>query len=63
MTTLFDEAKVISKAAPRPYQQEALNAILRDHDEGFSRVLCVAATGTGKTNIISWAVDKRRGWN
>lgn len=37
----------------RPYQQECLDAILRDYQAGTRQLLCVLSTGTGKTHIAA----------
>jgi ATP-dependent helicase IRC3 len=39
--------------ALRPYQQEALDAVLRNYDKGISKQLVVLPTGAGKTVIFS----------
>jgi ATP-dependent helicase IRC3 len=39
--------------ALRPYQQEALDSILRNYDKGISKQLVVLPTGAGKTVIFS----------
>lgn len=38
---------------PRPYQEEAIAAVLKANDEGITRQLGVAATGTGKTVMFA----------
>ena len=37
----------------RPYQQAAIDAVLKAYDAGTRRMLLVSATGTGKTVIFS----------
>lgn len=37
----------------RPYQQECLDAILREYQAGTRQLLCVLATGCGKTHIAA----------
>ncbi len=41
----------------RPYQQEALEAVERDWNEGFHRTLLVLPTGCGKTIVFSRIIE------
>jgi superfamily II DNA or RNA helicase len=43
----------------RPYQQDAVDAIMRDFEE-FDRTLLVLPTGTGKTRVFTEVLHKRR---
>src|SRR5580698_1850469 len=43
----------------RPYQDEAINAILSAYDSGTRRQLLVMATGTGKTHVFGQLAAKR----
>ena len=43
----------------RPYQDEAINAILSAYDTGTRRQLLVMATGTGKTHVFGQLAAKR----
>jgi superfamily II DNA or RNA helicase len=43
----------------RPYQDEAINAILSAYDAGTRRQLLVMATGTGKTHVFGQLAAKR----
>jgi superfamily II DNA or RNA helicase len=43
----------------RPYQDEAINAILSAYDAGTRRQLLVMATGTGKTRVFGQIAAKR----
>jgi superfamily II DNA or RNA helicase len=42
----------------RPYQKEAVEAILKQWDNGFQRTLLVLPTGTGKTVVFSKVVEE-----
>ena len=44
----------------RPYQDEAIKAILDSYDAGTRRMLLVMATGTGKTNVFGRLFDAMR---
>ena len=44
----------------RPYQDEAIRAILDSYDAGTRRMLLVMATGTGKTNVFGRLFDAMR---
>ena len=43
----------------RPYQDEAIKAILDSYDAGTRRMLLVMATGTGKTHVFGQLAAKR----
>lgn len=43
---------------PRPYQQQAIDAILGEWRHGVSSTLCVSGTGTGKSVICSGVVQR-----
>lgn len=42
----------------RPYQKEAVDAIITQWDNGFKRTLLVLPTGTGKTVVFSKVVEQ-----
>ena len=42
----------------RPYQKEAVDAIIEQWDNGFKRTLLVLPTGTGKTVVFSKVVEE-----
>src|SRR3954471_21065707 len=44
---------------PRPYQQEALEEIEAAYGRGVKSALLVLPTGTGKTNVFSWLIQRR----
>lgn len=46
----------------RPYQQEAVNAILKEWDEGRKRTLLVLPTGCGKTICFSKIAEEAVRW-
>lgn len=41
----------------RPYQEEAVAAIIREFEQGIQNTLILLATGTGKTVVFSMAAD------
>jgi superfamily II DNA or RNA helicase len=43
---------------PRPYQQEAIAAILNARARGRQRVLVTMPTGTGKTSVFTWLMER-----
>lgn len=43
----------------RPYQEEAMQAVLNEWDKGIKRTLLVLPTGTGKTIVFSKITEKR----
>jgi superfamily II DNA or RNA helicase len=45
---------------PRPYQEQALDAIANARERGVRRSLITLPTGTGKTNIFAWALKRFR---
>ena len=45
----------------RPYQQQCLNAIAQNYDVGVTRQLISAATGTGKTVVLSHIPELMQG--
>jgi superfamily II DNA or RNA helicase len=45
-------------AVPRPYQEAALEAILAARRAGLQRVLVTMPTGTGKTNVFCWLMER-----
>jgi superfamily II DNA or RNA helicase len=45
--------------SPRPYQQEALEEIEAAYGRGVKSALLVLPTGTGKTNVFSWLIQRR----
>src|SRR5262249_60597079 len=49
------------RLAPRPYQYEAVAALLAATARGLHRPLLVLPTGTGKTIVFALLVQRRRG--
>src|SRR5947209_7690288 len=47
-------------ALPRPYQEDAIQAILQARERGLQRVLITMATGTGKTCVFVWLMERMR---
>src|SRR5207244_741755 len=47
-------------ATPRPYQEAALSAIEEAFQTGKRRLLVTTPTGTGKTNMFTWLIGRRR---
>ena len=45
----------------RPYQNEAVDAVLREWDEGHRKTLLVLPTGCGKTIVFSKVTEKQVG--
>lgn len=43
----------------RPYQQEAVDSVLHEWDEGKKRTMAVMATGTGKTIVFAKVTENR----
>jgi ATP-dependent helicase IRC3 len=43
---------------PRPYQEEAVQAILKSRRQGLQRVLVTMPTGTGKTSVFVWTMER-----
>jgi superfamily II DNA or RNA helicase len=48
----------LPKARPRPYQEAAIGAVLKAHERGLQRVLVTMPTGTGKTNVFCWLIER-----
>ncbi|MBO9387312.1 MAG: DEAD/DEAH box helicase family protein, partial [Thermomicrobium sp.] len=46
---------------PRPYQREAVEAVLRAYERGLQRVLVSLPTGTGKTIVFALVAKERGG--
>jgi superfamily II DNA or RNA helicase len=46
------------RPAPRPYQEDAIEAVLAAFAAGRRRVLLTMATGTGKTNAFVWLIER-----
>jgi hypothetical protein len=51
------------RLTPRPYQHEAVAALLAAVARGGQRPLLVLPTGTGKTIVFALLVQRRRGWS
>jgi len=49
------------RLTPRPYQYEAVAALLAATARGVQRPLLVLPTGTGKTIVFALLVQRRRG--
>ena len=49
------------RLAPRPYQYEAVAALLAATARGMQRPLLVLPTGTGKTIVFALLVQRRQG--
>lgn len=58
--TLCGHRSEVARAAPRPYQEDALRAIMSARGRGVRRGLMVAATGTGKTSVFVWLIGLLR---
>jgi superfamily II DNA or RNA helicase len=59
--SLFDDRPVApSRHTLRPYQEDAISAILRARDEGLGRVLMTLPTGCGKTLTFTELIDRAR---
>lgn len=48
----------IDAPAPRAYQEAAIAAILKARRQGLQRVLLTMPTGTGKTNVFVWLLER-----
>ncbi len=51
----------VSAIEPRPYQREAVEAVLRAYERGLQRVLVSLPTGTGKTIVFALVARERGG--
>lgn len=49
------------KANTRPYQEEALTSLLAARSNGLQRVLFTMPTGTGKTFVFCWLIERLPG--
>ncbi len=49
------------RLAPRPYQREAVEAVLRAAQQGVKRTLVALPTGTGKTIVFALLLQERGG--
>lgn len=57
--SLFDDRPIApARHALRPYQEEAISAILRARTEGLNRVLMTLPTGTGKTLTFTALIER-----
>src|SRR5213592_1205348 len=54
-------APPMMRLTPRPYQHEAVAALLAAAARGVQRPLLVLPTGTGKTIVFALLVQRRRG--
>ena len=56
-----DIATTATSIMPRPYQREAVDAILVAHGQGMRRPLVALPTGTGKTIVFALLAQQRGG--
>jgi ATP-dependent helicase IRC3 len=60
MTSLFQEDRALVQL--RPYQRDAMEAILAARERGLQRGLIVMPTGTGKTTVFGELVGRAQSW-
>ena len=56
-----DMATTATVITPRPYQREAVQAVLDAHGQGMRRPLVALPTGTGKTIVFALLAQERGG--
>ena len=61
MVSILSSDTTATSITPRPYQREAVHAILEAHEQGIRRPLVALPTGSGKIIIFALLAQQRGG--